>query len=134
MSFRSMVFHWIWRGQNWYFWKWIPWFSKKLPDLSPEFYDIKILLTHSPDEFFWAANQKFNLMFCGHVHGGQISLPFFGPLLIPSKFGRRFGSGFFSHCGMIMHVSRGLAGSFPLRINCKPEVTIISLVSKQVLL
>lgn len=111
-----------------------PWFSKKLPDLSPDVYDIKILLTHSPDEFFWAANQKFNLMFCGHVHGGQISLPFFGPLLIPSKFGRRFGSGFFSHCGMIMHVSRGLAGSFPLRINCKPEVTIISLVSKQVLL
>ena len=111
-----------------------PWFSKKLPDLSPDVYDIKILLTHSPDEFFWAANQKFNLMFCGHVHGGQISLPFFGPLLIPSKFGRRFGSGFFSYCGMIMHVSRGLAGSFPLRINCKPEVTIISLVSKQVLL
>ena len=107
-----------------------PWFSTKLPDTSSGDYGIKILLTHSPDEFFWAAKNNFNLMFCGHVHGGQIALPFFGPLLIPSKFGRRFGGGFFSHGGMIMHVSRGLAGSFPLRINCKPEVTILSLVSK----
>jgi len=109
-----------------------PWFSPKLPNVSVGGYDISILLTHSPDEFFWAAKNNFNFMFCGHVHGGQISLPFFGPLLIPSKFGRRFGSGFFSHCGMIMHVSRGIAGSFPLRINCKPEVTILSLISNKV--
>ena len=107
-----------------------PWFSTKLPNVCADGFDIKILLTHSPDQFFWAARNNFNLMFCGHVHGGQIALPFFGPLLIPSKFGRRFGSGFFSHRGMIMHVSRGIAGSFPIRINCKPEVTILSLVSK----
>lgn len=107
-----------------------PWFSSILHGICANDYDIKILLTHSPDEFFWAAKNNFNLMFCGHVHGGQIALPFFGPLLIPSKFGRRFGSGFFSHRGMIMHVSRGIAGSFPIRINCKPEVTIISLISK----
>ena len=107
-----------------------PWFSTKLPNTDTEDYDFKILLTHSPDEFFWAAKQGFNFMFCGHVHGGQIALPFFGPLLIPSKFGRRFGSGFYVHDEMIMHVSRGIAGSFPLRINCRPEVTILSLVSK----
>ena len=109
-----------------------PWFSAKLPDVSQRSHDINFLLTHSPDEFFWAAKNSFNFMFCGHVHGGQISLPFFGPLLIPSKFGRRFGSGFFLHSEMIMHVSRGIAGSFPLRINCKPEVTILTLISKKV--
>jgi len=106
-----------------------PWFSEKLPNIASEDYDFKILLTHSPDEFFWASKQGFNLMFCGHVHGGQIALPFFGPLLIPSKFGRRFGSGFYVHDEMIMHVSRGIAGSIPLRINCRPEVTILSLVA-----
>jgi uncharacterized protein len=114
-----------------------PWFCKKLPEIQLGDYDAKILLSHSPDEFFWAGRNDFDLMFCGHVHGGQISLPFFGPLVIPSKYGRWFGNGFYK-CertsnrnklnGMIMHVSRGLAGSVPFRVNCKPEITILDLV------
>ncbi len=108
-----------------------PWFSNHLSEVANEKYDIKILLTHSPDEFFWGTNLNFNLIFCGHVHGGQIALPLFGPLIIPSKFGRRFGSGLFQSGKTIMNVSRGISGSLPLRINCKPEVTVLNLLPER---
>ena len=62
-------------------------------------------------------------MLSGHNHGGQIRLPLLGSIFVPSRYGRRFDAGTFEEPPTVLHVSRGLAGQHPLRINCRPEVT-----------
>jgi predicted MPP superfamily phosphohydrolase len=70
-------------------------------------------------------------MLAGHVHGGQIRLPLFGPIFVPSRYSRRYDCGTFDEPPTLLHVSRGLSGQHPLRYNCRPEVTKIILVGSQ---
>ena len=83
----------------------------------------RLCLSHSPDSIQWARRHKVDLMLAGHVHGGQIRLPLFGSLFVPSRYSRRFDCGTFSEGSTVMHVGRGLSGKHLLRLNCRPEVT-----------
>jgi uncharacterized protein len=83
----------------------------------------RVLLSHSPDQYAWARKQKFDLMLAGHTHGGQIQIPLLGPIVAPSRHGVRYASGTFYEPPTVLHVSRGLSGLLPLRINCRPELT-----------
>lgn len=85
-----------------------------------------IALCHTPDEAEWAARTGASLIFSGHVHGGQIRIPVFGPVIMPSRFGRKFDSGWFRLGKSLLHVSCGLGGSQPVRWRCPPEVTMIT--------
>ena len=89
----------------------------------------RILLTHSPDQLAWAREHDCDLMLSGHTHGGQVRLPLIGPILAPSWQGSRFASGTFYYDPTLMHVSRGIAGTRPLRLNCKPELARLTLRS-----
>jgi predicted MPP superfamily phosphohydrolase len=62
-------------------------------------------------------------MLAGHTHGGQIRLPVIGPIVAPSLFGVKYASGVFYEAPTLVHVSRGVSGLDPIRINCPPEVT-----------
>ncbi|MBI2480191.1 MAG: metallophosphoesterase [Planctomycetia bacterium] len=84
---------------------------------------LRILLSHSPDQLAWARRQGFDLMLAGHTHGGQIRLPIIGPIVSPSHFGVKYASGVFYEAPTLVHVSRGVSGLEPIRINCLPEVT-----------
>jgi predicted MPP superfamily phosphohydrolase len=79
---------------------------------------LRLLLTHSPEQFAWARAREFHLVLAGHLHGGQIDLPLFGPIS-----GGRYHAGVFSAGATVMHVSRGLGAMFPLRWNCPAEIT-----------
>lgn len=92
---------------------------------------LRLLLSHSPDQIGWAAAHDFDLLLCGHTHGGQICLPLVGPTVCPSRYGTRFASGVFHQPPTVMHVSRGLSGKLPLRINCRPELTRLILCSPE---
>jgi predicted MPP superfamily phosphohydrolase len=83
---------------------------------------LRILLAHSPDQFDWAQAGDFDLMLAGHTHGGQIRLPLVGPIMIPSWTGARFASGVFYAAPTVLHVTRGVSGEVPLRLNCAPEI------------
>jgi predicted MPP superfamily phosphohydrolase len=103
-----------------------PWFSP--PDMSqcpPE--GFRLCLSHTPDNIIWAQKNRIGLVLAGHVHGGQICLPFFGSIFVPSRYSRRYDGGTFREGKTVMHVSRGLAGEVPLRYNCRPEVTLLVL-------
>ena len=104
-----------------------PWFSPP-PDLKacPE-YGFRLCLSHTPDNIRWARANRLRLMLCGHNHGGQIRLPLFGSLFVPSLYSRRFDCGLFWEEPTLMYVSRGLGGREPLRYNCRPEATRIVL-------
>jgi predicted MPP superfamily phosphohydrolase len=108
-----------------------PWFTAEtLEDLCPVDVSekpLKILLSHSPDQFGWAHKRAFDLMLCGHTHGGQIQFPFIGPVVCPSWYGVRYAEGLFVESKPVLHVSRGLSGLFPLRFNCRPAVDLLIL-------
>ncbi|MBP85398.1 MAG: hypothetical protein CMJ64_01580 [Planctomycetaceae bacterium] len=90
---------------------------------------LRILLSHSPDQLSWARSNDFDLMLAGHTHGGQIRLPMIGPIVAPSHFGVKYASGTFYERPTLLHVSRGISGLEPIRINCPPEVTRVVLRS-----
>ena len=78
----------------------------------------RIALSHSPDQLEWARDHDFDLVLAGHTHGGQIRLPLVGPIFSPSRRGLRYMAGVFHAPPTIMHVTRGVSGSFPFRWNC----------------
>ena len=104
-----------------------PWMGTE-PDFSsvPES-TFRLLLSHTPDNLARARRAKIDLMLSGHTHGGQVRLPLIGPVFSPSRSGVRYASGTFWKSPTLLHVSRGLAGQHPLRWNCRPEVTLITL-------
>jgi len=103
-----------WRGS-------VPVFQADDPEL------FTIALCHSPDEAKWAAQAGAKLIFAGHVHGGQIRLPVVGPIIMPSRHGRRYDKGWFRVGKALMHVSSGLGGSQPVRWGCPPVASLITL-------
>ena len=106
-----------------------PWFRPG-PDLKgcPEGV-FRLCLSHSPDNIRWARRNGIHLMLSGHNHGGQIRLPLFGSLFVPSMYSRKYDCGLFWEPPTLLHVNRGLAGREPLRYNCRPEVTRLVLRS-----
>lgn len=88
---------------------------------------LRILVAHTPDQMAWGAKHDMDLMLAGHTHGGQIRLPLIGPVLSPSLYGVKYAGGLFYRRPTLMHVSRGISADFPLRMNCRPEVTKLTL-------
>lgn len=88
---------------------------------------LRVLLSHSPDQIEWARHFGFDLMLAGHTHGGQFRIPWFGAVVCPSSRPLAFSSGMFYEPPTMLHVSRGLSGEVPLRLNCRPEVTKVVL-------
>jgi predicted MPP superfamily phosphohydrolase len=90
--------------------------------------DFSILLSHTPDLAYKAAAQGWDLMLTGHNHGGQIRLPVVGPVLMPSRFSRRFDRGFFRIDATLMYVGQGIGAKHPIRYGCIPEISRFTLV------
>lgn len=84
---------------------------------------LSVAVAHSPDQYRWARERDFDLLLAGHMHGGQICAPGFGPLIAPSIQGVRYAAGAFYERPTVMHVSRGVAGRNPFRFRCPPEIT-----------
>ncbi|MEQ9408885.1 MAG: metallophosphoesterase [Fuerstiella sp.] len=89
--------------------------------------DLRLLLSHSPDQRDYAVRNSFDLVLCGHNHGGQVVLPLIGPVYSPSIYGVKYAAGVFEHGQLMMHVSRGIGAKDPLRWNCLPEITALQL-------
>ena len=86
-----------------------------------------ILMTHNPD-VYQNVDKKVDLILAGHVHGGQVRIPFVGALIAPSKFGTKFAQKHvFKETQNTMIVSRGLGTSIlSLRFCCFPEIIVIN--------
>jgi predicted MPP superfamily phosphohydrolase/dolichol kinase len=93
----------------------------------------RIVLGHSPDYVLSAQNLPIDLCLAGHTHGGQIRLPFIGPLVTLSKVPRNLARGYHDVGRTHLNVSAGIGsehadGIPPIRIHCPPEMTLIELV------
>jgi predicted MPP superfamily phosphohydrolase len=82
-----------------------------------------VVMSHTPDNVYDLAELGAAAVFAGHTHGGQMRLPLFGAVVIPSSYGRRFDLGHFTVEGTHLFVSAGIgADQPPFRIYCNPEL------------
>jgi predicted MPP superfamily phosphohydrolase len=89
-----------------------------------------LALWHEPEFAEIAAHYGAFAQISGHTHGGQIRLPGIGPVGLPIH-GKRHVMGLDQAAGMPVYTSRGV-GVYrpPVRFNCPPEVTLITLVAR----
>ncbi len=91
----------------------------------------RVLLYHSPDLMPEAVRAQIDLYLCGHTHGGQVRLPFYGALVTSSLYGKRYEMGRYTEGQTTLYVSRGLGmegkGIPRMRFLCPPEVTLFEL-------
>lgn len=87
-----------------------------------------ILLAHEPDfADVSAATGRFDLQISGHSHGGQVIVPFRGPLVLPPH-AQKYPAGLYQVGGMVQYTNRGLGTVQPrVRLNCRPEITVFTL-------
>ncbi len=92
--------------------------------------DLRILLCHFPRSLDVVPPGRFQLILAGHLHGGQIVLPYgFGKLQL-AHVRAPYREGVFERNGTVMHVSPGLGTTFvPFRFFARPEVTELVLRS-----
>lgn len=90
----------------------------------------RLLMSHNPDYAEeMPPGYRTDLMISGHTHGGQVSLPIYGPPILPSKYCMKYASGLVQgpHCPV--YVSRGVGFIAYFRWNCPPEISVLTLNS-----
>ena len=86
-----------------------------------------IFLMHYPAWIEKLAGRTVDLVLAGHSHGGQVRLPFYGPIMVPFGVGR-YDLGLFRTDSGPMYVGSGIGWyPLPIRFNCRPEVTVFEL-------
>lgn len=95
--------------------------------------DCRIVLAHNPDSADTGFSERIDLIICGHTHGGQVYIPFYGtpPFLPVRNMNYNFGLKT-SKKGLPVFISKGVGwGAFPVRFNCPPEIAVLELVSSR---
>lgn len=110
------------------YWTGIP----SIPPLSPRSRgnSLRVLLAHNPDYFSALLRRtefEFDLGLAGHTHGGQVKLPGIGAISY-NIFDALFGEGLVWFNRAHVYTTRGIGEVVvPIRINCPPEVSILTL-------
>jgi hypothetical protein len=88
-----------------------------------------VLLAHEPDFASQSSQTKlFDLQISGHSHGGQFIIPKIETTPFRGPDSRKYPVGLYKVGDMLQYTSKGLGtNSFRIRINCNPEITIITL-------
>lgn len=89
-----------------------------------------VLLLHEPDLIDQvSADPRVTLQLAGHTHGGQVVVPGQPPFFTP-YLGKKYSQGLFKVQLAWLYTNRGLGTiSVPYRLNCPPEVTLLTLAA-----
>lgn len=99
----------------------------KAPALSLSNSAKNVVLIHYPEWIEKIAAYKFDLALAGHSHGGQVRVPFYGPLIVPFGVGR-YDLGLFRTAAGPLYVGAGLGWFYlNVRFNCRPEITVVEI-------
>lgn len=92
--------------------------------------DLRILLCHYPLVLDGLEPGAFDLVLAGHMHDGQIALPYPGGKVRFAHLSARYAAGLYRSPAAVMHVSSGLGTTFvPFRFAARPEATELVLRS-----
>ncbi len=82
-----------------------------------------LLICHNPD-YLYQVPRIVDLTLCGHTHGGQVVLPWYGPTFTSSVYGQQFAGGWVDD-PVPAFISRGLGlSTAPIRVACPAELVI----------
>jgi predicted MPP superfamily phosphohydrolase len=107
------------------------WYRRARPgELADPDADLRILLCHYPTVVDRLPPGAFHLVLAGHLHAGQIVLPYRGGKLRFAHMRPRYVEGLYRLPGTTLHVSPGLGTTFvPFRFAARPEATELVLTS-----
>src|SRR5690606_11559425 len=88
---------------------------------------------HAPDYVLYVHDLPIDLCLAGHTHGGQVRVPWLGPIFTLSRVSREHARGFHELGSLRFNVSSGAGdersgGLPPIRFLCPTEMTLITLV------
>lgn len=95
-----------------------------------------IVVSHYPD--FSLGKIDADLLVAGHCHGGQVQLPFYGPIITASMVPRRWVNGDLVHLpsGSNLVISRGVGmerqNAPRLRFCCRPQLIFVNLMPDKI--
>jgi predicted MPP superfamily phosphohydrolase len=94
--------------------------------------DLRILLSHRPDAVYEVPEDGADLVVAGHTHGGQVQLPWIGPLITMSGVPRDVAAGGLHELnGVPLYVSNGVGierhTAPQVRLGDRPSVGIVTL-------
>ncbi|MBI4598863.1 metallophosphoesterase [Candidatus Uhrbacteria bacterium] len=91
--------------------------------------DMVVLLAHNPDVVLSPASRVADLILAGHTHGGQIRLPFLGPVpQIPTALGNEYDRGLFRFDETLLFITSGVGETGPrARLFVPPEIAVLEI-------
>jgi predicted MPP superfamily phosphohydrolase len=99
----------------------------KYPPPSPKAGLTNILMVHYPAWVKDLPSRKFDLILAGHSHGGQVRIPFYGPIIVPYSVDE-YDLGLFQTQAGPLFVGSGIGWyPVPIRFNCRPEITVVEI-------
>jgi predicted MPP superfamily phosphohydrolase len=100
------------------------WLAKRRSGFPESDAPFRILLCHFPRALDTVPEGRWNLILSGHLHAGQIVIPYgFGKLLL-AHMSTKYTEGVYRRGTTTMHVSPGLGTTFvPFRFFARPEAT-----------
>jgi predicted MPP superfamily phosphohydrolase len=102
----------------------LSWVARRGSGFAPSDAPFRLLLCHFPRVLDFVPNGRWHLILAGHLHAGQIVLPYGIGRLLLAHPGARYPQGVFRRGGTTMHVSPGLGTTFvPFRYFARPEAT-----------
>ncbi|MEP6910047.1 MAG: metallophosphoesterase [Actinomycetota bacterium] len=94
--------------------------------------DFRILLCHYPNVIDKLPAGVFDLVLAGHLHAGQINIPYGRGKLRLAHLHWTYAEGLYERPGGMLHVSPGLGTTFvPFRFFARPEATELVLNSAE---
>ena len=109
---------WSWNGTDWK--KAFEGLDNQLPT---------ILLSHQPAVLEFPQTQQMSLILSGHTHGGQIKLPWLGPIARFATKDLKYAQGLFRYGEVQLYVSSGTGViGLPIRMGVRPEITVLRLM------
>jgi predicted MPP superfamily phosphohydrolase len=100
------------------------WVAKRRSRLAERAADLRILLCHFPNVLDRVQEGRWDLILAGHLHAGQIVVPYGAGRLLLAHPQARYPQGVYRRGSTTMHVSPGLGTTFlPFRFFARPEAT-----------
>jgi uncharacterized protein len=88
-----------------------------------------LLAVHDPD-WFPHVPERVTLTLAGHIHGGQVDVPYLRGPLLPTRYGDRYLAGHIVEHGRHLYVGTGLGtAGLPLRFRRPPELPVLRLTA-----
>lgn len=84
------------------------------------------VLSHNPDSKTELKEFDWDMIFCGHTHGGQCIVPIIGFRPFLPVRDKSFPEGLLTWGNRHIHITRGVGNLHGLRFNCRPEISILN--------